>query len=114
MINGFEEYTNDLNVPEVKAMVIIAETISKKIGIENAVTNNEIIKGLKNNRDISLTPARVRKIINHIRLKKIVKRLVASKKGYYIENDNSKLAEYVEGLMHRSNSIKAVAESYDI
>lgn len=109
MINGFEEETAPLTDYE--------KTLVKHFvkGLENRkdpVSNTNMIKGLKLMGIKDITPARVRKIINYIRMNHIVRNLVASSKGYYVENDPKKLKEYINSLHQRADAILAVARSY--
>jgi len=111
MINNFDKETAPLTEEEIRAASIIARKICLNIGVEKAVTSEKIIEAMAR-QNIKLTGARVRKIINHIRRTRLVDNLVASSKGYYVENDQVKLREYVDGLLQRAEAIKVVAESY--
>ena len=110
MINGFEE-TKPLTTTEFSMLPLFVKGLSTKIGEANAITNDQMIKALAA-KSFYLTPARVRKIINHIRVKKLLKNLVATSNGYYIENDTEKLNTYIESLRQRADAILAVANSY--
>ena len=84
MIQGFEEQTEPLTeYEENKLLPPIVRGLMTKVGKEKAVTNSDIVNGLRNNLHLSLTGARVRKIINHIRTHDIVPCLIATSNGYY-------------------------------
>ncbi len=86
MINGFDEQTKPLDDYERDVLLpIITKGLRTKIGKQRAVTNSHIITSLKQKGFKKLQPARVRKIINHIRVNGILINLVASSNGYYIE-----------------------------
>lgn len=109
MITGFEKETAPLNDVELELVPIFVRGLSSKIGEVNAVKSHTIIKGLKK-LGYDVNGARVRKIINYIRINGLVSNLVATSKGYYIENDRKKVEEYVTSLRHRASAINAVAD----
>lgn len=111
MINGFEEETKPLTDDERAIVPLFVRGLVARIGEDKAVTSEKMIAGLKlMGHDVP--PARVRKIIRHIRMNKLVRNLIASSKGYYIENDTEKLSEYVYSLKQRGESIIELANSY--
>lgn len=110
MINEFEE-TNPLTSVEVSMIPLFVKGLSNKIGEGRAITNAEMVTALKSH-GLEIYPARVRKIINHIRTQKLVKNLIATSKGYYIEVDQNKIKNYVESLRQRASAILEVANSY--
>ena len=57
--------------------------------------------------------ARIRKVINHIRIKGLVQNLVANSKGYYIETDVQSIENYKQSLRDRIASIQAVLNSFE-
>jgi hypothetical protein len=111
MLPGFEDITADLTQEELDLVPVFVKGFSDKIGEAKAITAFEICKAL---RDRKISGARVRKIVNYIRMNKLVHNLVASSKGYYIETDPAKLAEYRRSLKLRARAINAVADSYEI
>ena len=90
MIEGFEDETQPLTADEDTAAVLLGRYFHKYyVGENNAVTSHRIISGFKEIHNIKLSGARVRKIINHLR-RNHIPMLVASSKGYYIENDRER------------------------
>ena len=116
MLNLFEEYTSELSDEEKKLLPVFVSNFINHVGEENCVTASEMVSQLNTrfNYIPKLNGSRVRKILHHIRVEGLVKNLIASKYGYYIENDPLKLKEYVITLRQRAASIKQVADSYQI
>lgn len=112
MIIGFEEETQPLTTEEMTLVSRFAKGLQDRIGEEKAVTSDRIIRTLKGEGYPGINGPRVRKIINYIRTKKLLKNLVATSKGYYIEPDPEKVRLYVAGLKARAEAILAVANSY--
>lgn len=111
MISGFEEYTSELTKEELRSatQVVAMLHFSSK---ENPITSAQISRELGWRR-LQNHGARVRKIINWIRLKKIVPNLVASSRGYYRTNDPQEIERYVKSLRQRIEAIEAVIESFE-
>lgn len=113
MITNFENITFELNEIERDLVPIFVRALERKIGKENAITNSEIIKGIQKAYSIKLTGARVRKIIQYIRITGKVERLIASSKGYYVSNDKQELNDYIESLMQRAEQIEMLAKQIE-
>ena len=112
MINGFELETEPLNERELNELLpAIVEGLLTKVGRQKAVTNKVIVAGLKQNRGIKISEARVRKIINHIRCNDLVPCLVATSEGYYIAETEQELLDYETSLEGRERAINNVRES---
>lgn len=112
-IIGFEEETHELTPGELLMIPAMMRGLKTKIGKKNSVKSHEMIKGMKEFGYI-LTGARVRKLVHHIRVNELIKNLVATSKGYYIENNPELLADYVESLDQRIRSIQEVRDSYNL
>lgn len=109
MITGFEELTEPLTEKEETLFLPpILRGLRAKVGRQKAVTNKEIITGLKENLGIKIGEARVRKIINHIRCNDLVPCLVATSEGYYIAENERELLDYEESLEGREDAIREV------
>ena len=112
MITGFEEITEPLTETEETVFLPpIIKGLRLKIGRHNAVTNKDIVRGLKKNLGINISEARVRKIINHIRNNDLVPCLIATSKGYYIAETQQEVDDYIDSLKGRLDAITAVAKS---
>ena len=113
MINGFERETAPLTDYEKDTLLpLLVRGLSSKIGKNMAVSNKYIVSRLIK-QGYKIDEARVRKIINHIRLKGLVPCLVATSAGYYIATDEEELREYIESLRGRESAIRAVREAIE-
>ena len=111
MINGFERETHELTDYEKKLVTPIVNGLKTKIGVANAITNKEMVAKMKAV-GYKINEARIRKIINYIRTKKLLLNLISSSKGYWIENDHKRIKEYIQSLDQRINEIKRVRDSF--
>ena len=112
MITGFEEQTEPLTDMEREVFLPpIIKGLRVKIGKDKAVTNRDIVRGLKANLNIKIGEARVRKMINHIRNNVIIPCLIATSKGYYIAETPEEVDDYIDSLYGRIEAITADAES---
>lgn len=108
MINGFEKETHELTDEEKVLLPIIVNGLKKKIGKETAVTNKQMIVGLSKIGH-KVQPARIRKLIHHIRITGLIDCLVATSRGYYVSKNVEELDSYIESLLQRSKSIEDIA-----
>ena len=112
MITGFEEQTEPLTDQEREVFLPpIIKGLRVKVGKEKAVTNKDIVRGLKANCDIKIGEARVRKMINYIRNNDIIPCLIATSKGYYIAETKNEILDYIDSLYGRVEAIEADALS---
>lgn len=108
MINGFEKETHDLSQYEISVLVPqVVEILINKIGKQNSITNDRI-REIINQHKVILTNCRLRQIIHYIRIKGLVKCLIATNKGYYISNDVEEFMGYIDSLTQRENSIRSI------
>jgi len=108
MIKGFSE-TDPLSDYELTTILPqIVRGLLRKVGKANAITNSAIVRGMKANLNLSITEARVRKIINHIRCHDLVPCLIATSNGYYIAESEQELQEYETSLLGREEAIRNV------
>lgn len=125
MLHGFEDITAELTPDELALVPLFVKGFGDKLGEENAVTSKQIIRSLEKRRinaiqsgedamPVTVTGPRIRKIVNHIRMHGLVRNLVATSRGYFIETDPSKIAKYKQSLKARAKAINAVADSFQI
>ena len=108
MINGFEKETHDLSQYEISILVPqVVEILKNKIGKQNSITNDKIREIINQHKAI-LTNSRLRQIIHYIRIKGLVKCLIATSKGYYISNNVEEFMSYMDSLTQRENSIRSI------
>lgn len=120
MLKGFEEQTQSLNDKEmeladilVKIFVGLHKKYYEQKGLEGTIINSgQLIVFLKQQYNISISGARMRKIINYIRLNDMVPMLAASSNGYYICPDYDKQIEYVQSLNGRIEAIMAMRNAF--
>ena len=105
MITNFEGQTHQLTGKEKAWLQIIIKGLLTKAGKENVVTAEAMCRGLLSSQGIAITGPRIRKIINYIRNNNLIKGLVATSEGYYISNDPTEVATYIESLAGRESAI---------
>lgn len=110
MIKGFERHTAVLTDKEAQLVPGFVRALKLRTCKENAVTSTEIIQAFKK-RDVKLTGARVRKIINYIRNNHLLPGLIATSNGYYVTNDPDELRDYIESLEGRLSSIIGILQA---
>ena len=112
MLEGFSKQTHDLTDYEKNTLLpIMCKCFSQHVGKENAVTNNVICEKMNSKGYEKVSEARVRKIINYIRTKNLVPRLMASGSGYYITNNPDELKDYISSLKGRKEAIEGVIQA---
>jgi len=114
MLQGFEEYTAPLTDYEREDILPrMVYFLSLCNGSENAVKNGAIVKQLREYGCKKVGDARVRKVINHIRIHGLVPCLVASSRGYYVTDDPAELDKFISSLAGREDAIRAVRISME-
>ena len=108
MINGFEEETAPLSEEEEKLVPVFVQGLRTHVGYTNAVTASYMTEVFKTKYGVRVDGPRVRKIINHIRLRGLVPRLIASSRGYYVADKDLDLLRYIESLRQREGAIRAI------
>lgn len=113
MLNGFTEETKPLTDYEKDTLLpIMIQGLMDKQGKHKAVKNWYICKCLQV-KGYKISEARVRKIINHIRVNGMVIGLIATSEGYYIADSIDELNSYISSLEGREDAIKAVRVSLE-
>ena len=113
MINGFAQQTEPLTDYERNVLLpIICAGLSNKRGEKMAITNTAMTKAMRG-AGYQLTEARLRKIINHIRVNGTIKWLIATSKGYYIATSRQEMEDYIQSLRGREDAIRAVRMSME-
>jgi len=113
MLNGFQTQTEPLTEYERDTLLpVIVRGLINKVGEAKAITNAAITRAMKS-AGYQLTEARLRKIINHIRVNGMVSCLIATSKGYYIATSRQEMEDYITSLRGREDAIRAVRESME-
>ena len=113
MIQGFNTETKPLSEYEHDTLCpVIARWISRKVGKDKAITNKQICQSMVKAGYV-ISDARLRKIINHIRISGMVKCVIATSAGYYIAQTKEEMKTYLDSLIGREQAIAAVRESLE-
>ena len=110
-ITGFDKETKPLNAFEKELLPGMIKGLRTKWGKENAISARQIIQAYRA-QDIKISGARVRKMINYIRIKRLVTKLISSNRGYYRATKKKEILLYQRSLQERIDAIQAVADSY--
>ena len=123
MINGFTNETKPLSEYERDTLTpIIVRGLSMKIGKERAIKNSEICAKMRM-AGYKIDNARLRKVINHIRVNALLPGVVinhirvnallpgviATSEGYYIATTKTEMADYIASLESRESAIHEVS-----
>lgn len=117
-ITNFEEYTYELTDKEMEMLPNIVKHLKLKIGEANAITSKEVVKLYQDAKKagktkFTMTGARWRKIIHHIRINNLVPLLISTSKGYYIATKEEEIKNYILSLKERINSITTVYDAME-
>ena len=105
---GFEDITQPLNDYERKTLLpLIVWGLRSKIGVRNVIAGSTIIRKMRE-QGYKLDGPRLRKIINHIRLRSIIPCLVSTSKGYYIATSDNEVAACIASLESRVEATQAI------
>jgi hypothetical protein len=105
MITGFQTQTEPLTDYEQNILLpVICRGLVTKVGEAHAITNTAITRAMKG-AGYQLTEARLRKIINHIRVNGLLHWLIATSR--------QEMEDYIDSLRGREEAIRAVRESME-
>lgn len=104
--------TAPLSGKELEARPIVMQLLQNA---KTKLTNADIARHIRQEKsDLNLSSARIRKIMNHIRVNKLVKNILADSQGYYVSNDIKEVRKYVASLDDRIHAITTLKESFDL
>lgn len=110
MIKNFEKETSPLTEYEREELVpAVVKGLEGHVGKQLAVTNQNFIR--KWMKGYKVNSIRLRKVINHIRVKGLLKGLMATSRGYYIAESREELEVYIESLKGREDAIRKLRQS---
>ena len=113
MLNGFTDETRPLNEYELNILLpIMIQGLISKLGKDNAIKNFQICTALKA-KGYKVDQARIRKLINHIRINGMVIGLIATSDGYYIAETQEEMESYLQSLKGRESAIRSVRVSLE-
>ena len=111
MVTNFENETHELTDQELNMVSTVKKILELHVGKNNPVISDKIMEDALHMYQINLgTGARVRKLINYIRVTGLIPNLAASSRGYWIETDLNELRKYVRSLRERASAIRTVAD----
>jgi hypothetical protein len=108
MLSGFSIETKPLTELEEQMLPKILKGLSTMHGAANAISNKEIAEKIFKKYEVQLSDARIRKIINHIRMQNLLPGLIANGCGYYVTSNITELMEYYKSLDGREMAIHAI------
>tara|TARA_R110000822_G_scaffold2004_13_gene9616 strand:+ start:7198 stop:7566 length:369 start_codon:yes stop_codon:yes gene_type:complete len=112
MITGFNDQTKELTkIEKDKILPILIKGFKQLVGKDAAMTSVAIIAMIKQYHDLTLSPPRLRKMVNHIRINNKVPLLLSNRKGYYIASDQQEVIDYIKSLRERAEAIDHVADA---
>ncbi len=95
----------ELNDYEHEVLNVVGFGLTTKKGIDNIVTNNEILKGLKSiGHDIGIK--RLRKIISVIRKYGLINFLIVNSKGYYVATSRDTFVKHLKDIKKREETYR--------
>lgn len=111
MLHGFKKQTAPLTTEEKILVPILIDILKDKHGIDKAIISDELCQLLSPYTKIFAKPieiggARLRKMINYIRMNDLLIGLVASNKGYYITHKPEEIKAYISSLSGRERAIR--------
>lgn len=110
MIRNFDKETCPLNDYEQNiVMPKVVSCLKSRVGRAKAISSTKILGTCL--ADCMIDAARLRKVINYIRTKGLIKCLMATSKGYYIAENREELESYIESLQGREDSIRELRRS---
>ena len=91
-------------------MPILINGLEMKKGKKNAVTNKQMVNGLRGH-GLKVNLRDVCRLINHIRTNDLVVGLMATSAGYYITDSEQDFMDYENSLLGREKEIRKVRMS---
>lgn len=105
MIEGFEEYTEDVNDSDLEAINLIAKGLNNRVGEHNSITNKEARKMMYMNKGINISDPKFRKYIQYIRAYNLCPMLCSSSTGYWIAASKEEFIKNRERFASRVRSM---------
>lgn len=106
MIEGFEEFTQDIKDSEIETINLVARGFNARIGKEKAITNTALRALMYENTRISISDAKLRRYVQYIRVFNLCPMLCSGQKGYWIAKDSEEYIQYREAFASRVRSME--------
>lgn len=111
MLTNFERITQDITEKErAEILPLVVQLLRGKVGKERAVKNRQLVKWLRS-QDVKVTEVKIRKIIHIIHIEGLVKRLMATSRGYFVTTDIEEYRRYVDSRGQRERNIHAATKA---
>lgn len=112
MITNLEEITEELTKEEIQLLKPLIKGFSTH-GVNNPIKTKEIILGMNHYTEmkglkIKMTGARLRKMVNFIRVNGLLP-VIGTSRGYYVSYNKAELAMAIDSLEERARSISNAA-----
>lgn len=112
MINTFEKETKPLTDWERETLLPeMVKELRKHVSRRNAIKSDYIAEHMLSATGRRPTGARIRKVVNHIRITGIIPCLVATSDGYYVASTAGEIADCIISLQQRAQQISQVAHA---
>tara|TARA_R110000824_G_scaffold16095_1_gene67127 strand:- start:15405 stop:15881 length:477 start_codon:yes stop_codon:yes gene_type:complete len=105
MIKGFEHETSHLSEYEKSLVPYFVQGFEKHKGKKNSITSIAICESMTN-LGYKVSEARVRKIVNFVRINHLCPVLLASNKGYWVSDDETEVKDWLESMENRIDALK--------
>lgn len=113
MVKGFESITSPLTDTDKRVLVpALADLLRWCVGNSLAITNTELRAQLLK-KGLHCSDAKLRALVNYIRINGVVERLIATSQGYYVATSGNELADYCDSLREREAAIRAVRQALE-
>ena len=114
MIEGFEEFTPNVKDSEIETIRMLARCLKRRVGKDNAILNKDIREAFESKGYKKFNESKLRRYIQYIRANGYVKMLCASKKGYYIAENEEDWIRYKEAYRTRVRSMQFTMACMDM
>ena len=112
MLTNFERLTQDITEKErTETLPLVVQLLRGKVGKDKAIKNKQLIKKLIYRYGIKISEVKIRKIIHIIHTEGLIKRLMATSKGYFVTNDIEEYRKYIESRQQRERNINAATRA---
>lgn len=108
MITNFEEITKELTEAEMQILEPLKDVLSKT-NKKCPYLTDTILWQLS---EYKVTGVRLRKLVNYIRVNRLLP-LIATSKGYYLSWDNEEIEREIKSLRERAGAINKAADGLE-
>lgn len=116
MIENFEEITEPLNVDDLKFLPVLIRGLQRH-GKDDPIKGRDIVKAmnrqkLKYNFNAQFSEARLRKLVNHMRVNSLLA-VMATSNGYFVSDETGIINSQIRSLRDRAAGIMAAANGLE-